>query len=377
MYNYLESIEKLSCSTNLHKGEITDFTREVLIIATKTLNCQSSNIWLFDENQTKLTSLLSYMRSDNSFVNQQILDITQLPIYFKSLKKNKIIISNNTANDPIMAELLKSYLIPNKITSMIDVPLRSEGKMIGVICFEYREVQHDWTIDEQRFTQSLAQLLSLALETEKKREYRIALEKIITQKELLISEVNHRVKNNMAVIISLINSQKQKAKDTHNSELFEEIKNKVYSMSMIQDQLNSNSNIESIDLGTFLESLVANLNSSYGLEKRIEINLEMEKVGIKISIAIPCGLIANEILTNSFKYAFGDQNKFPSLKITLKQTGEFVQLSFHDNGPGFDLKAVNTGMGMELIKDLSEQIDAKMSINIDNGVEVQLQFPIL
>lgn len=376
MHNYLEAIESLSFSPNLHKGEITDFTREVLVIATNTLSCENCSVWLYEQNQTKLKSILAYKRSENNFYNQADLYKSQLPNYFNFLKKNKIIISNNTLEAPLVSELLVSYIMPNKITSMIDVPLRSEGKMIGVICFEFVETQHIWTIDEQRFTQSVAQLLSLAFETEKKREYRIALEKIITQKELLISEVNHRVKNNMAVIISLINSQKQKAKDDFHSALFEEINNKVYSMSMIQDQLNSKSNVECINLSSFLESLVYNLNSSYGLEKNIEINLEMEKVGVKISIAIPCGLIANEILTNSFKYAFGDQNKFPSLKITLKQTGEFVQLSFHDNGPGFDLKAVNTGMGMELIKDLSEQIDADMRINIDHGVDVKLQFPI-
>ncbi|RYM33773.1 GAF domain-containing protein [Brumimicrobium glaciale] len=375
MYNYLKSIEALSNSANIHKGEITDFAKEVLITATKTLDCNRGSVWLFEQDQTKLVSLISYACSDNMFSNQMTLDIAQLPNYFKFLKKNVIIVSNDTMNNPMTSELLDSYIIPNKITSMVDVPLRSEGKMIGVICFEYIEIQHSWTDDEQLFIQSLAQLLSLALETKKKKEYQIALEKIIIQKEVLISEVNHRVKNNMAVIISLINLQKQKTKDIYHSWLFEEINNKVYSMSMIQEQLNANGNVESINLGTFLKNLVNNLNTSYGEDKNIEINLELEKVEVDISKAIPCGLIANEILTNSFKYAFDLRNEFPKLTITLKQKDDNVELIFYDNGPGFDLKTPQAGMGLELIKDLSEQIDAEITVNFEKGVVIKIVLP--
>ena len=122
-------------------------------------------------------SLLAYDKKNNTFSN----DISQvnddLPKYFKFLKKNELNVSNDAISEPINAELLDSYIIPNKITSMIDVPLRSEGEMIGLICFEHTETPHVWTNDEKKFTQSLAQLLSLALETSKKKEYRIELEK--------------------------------------------------------------------------------------------------------------------------------------------------------------------------------------------------------
>ena len=202
------------------------------------------------------------------------------------------------------------------------------------------------------------------------------LERIIGQKEVLIVEVNHRVKNNMSVIIGLINLQKQKTKDAYHSELLEEIKGKVYSMSMIQEQLQDNGNVEIINLGSYLESLVTNLNISYGQEKSIEINLEMEKVRVDVSKATPCGLIANEILTNSFKYAFNDQNQFPKLGISLKQTDNTVELTFSDNGLGFDLNSPQVGTGLELIKDLSEQIGASVSFNVEKGVLVKLLFPI-
>jgi len=376
MQNYLKTIEELSKSPNLHNGEIINFAKEILANSSRTLGCSRCNAWLFKNNQAKLVSLLSYKKVNNLFSNESSLFKNKIPNYFKFLKKNQLIVSNNAKIEPINAELLESYIIPNDITSMIDVPLRSDGKMIGVICFEHVKTHHLWSNDEKKFTQSVAQLLSLALETKKKREYRVELEKIIKQKEVLISEINHRVKNNMAIIISLMNLQQSKMKDVYHSELLEDIKGKVFSMSMIQEQLHSNENVDSISLGKYLEDLVRKLSTSYSKERSVEIDFEMEEIIIDVSKAIPCGLIANEILTNSFKYAFNDENQFPKLVISLKKIGNSAELIFHDNGPGFDLDSSKKGMGLELIKDLSDQIDASTTFSIQKGVLIKLLFPI-
>ncbi len=376
MQNYLETIEILSKSVYLREGEILKLTREILASSSKALSCSRCNAWLFENNQTKLVSLLAYKKENNLFRIEKPSSMDKLPNYFKYLKKNELIVSDNAKTEPVNFELLESYIIPNEITSMIDVPLRSEGEMIGVICFEHVKRQHEWTSDEKKFTQSVAQLLSLALETKKKREYRNELEHIISLKEVLISEIHHRVKNNMAIIISLLNLQKQKMKDPYHAELLEDIKGKVYSMSMIQEHLHSKENLDSIILGTYLEDLVRHVDNSYSQDKRVEIEFDMDEIVIDVSRAIPCGLIANEILTNSFKYAFNEQNQFPKLRISLKRTDNFAELIFHDNGSGFDLNSPRKGMGLELIKDLSEQIDASVSFNVEKGVLIRLLFPI-
>lgn len=319
---------------------------------------------------------MSYSFTNQLFNKESSLSKDILPNYFKFLRKNELIVSDDAKLEPMNAELLEGYIIPNQITSMIDVPLRSEGKMIGAICFEHVQMEHQWTYEEKKFTQSIAQLLSLALETNKKKAYRLKLEKIIIQKEVLISEINHRVKNNMAVILSLLNLQKRKTEDNYHSGLFDEVKDKVYSMSIIQEQLHSSGNIDNINLGGYLENLVANLNNSYGQEKNIEIHLELEKIGIDVSKAIPCGLIANEILTNSFNYAFGNQNLAPKLSILLGKSDSLVELTFKDNGGGFDLDAARDGMGLELINDLAEQIDALITYHVEDGVQIKLLFPL-
>ena len=180
----------------------------------------------------------------------------------------------------------------------------------------------------------------------------------------------------MAIIISLMNLQKQKAKDDYHSELLEDFKVKVYSMSMIQEQLHSKDNFDSINLGEYLEDLIRKLNVSYSQGERVEIDVKMDKMSINVSKAIPFGLIANEILMNSFKYAFCPKNLEPKLSVRLSKNGNLAELSFHDNGDGFDLNAPKNGMGLELIKDLSEQIDASISFEVENGMLIKLVFPI-
>ncbi len=369
---YIETIEELSKSKNLHSGKIVDFTKEILEKSCDTLGCERSNAWLLNREGDILKCIMAYSKDSNSFESIADLNKKELPKYFKHLMRNEIIISNDAQSELVNAELLENYLKANNITSMIDVPLRSEGNMIGVICFEHVRAARKWNNEEKKYTQSLAQLLSLALETKEKNEYRNKLERIIEEKEVLISEVNHRVKNNMAVILSLLNLQKTKAQDEFHSGLFEGIKDKVYSMSMVQELLHASENVNSIDFREYMHNLVMNLNNSYGKEREVSIDLELENVILDVAKAIPCGLIANEVLTNSFKYAFNEKNLFPELTVSLKKDGERIKLIFSDNGGGFDSNKVNDGMGLDLIIGLADQVDGEIQIEISNGVKISL-----
>lgn len=371
---YIEAIEDLSKSENLHFGKIKDFTKEVLKKSCETLGCERSNAWLLNDIGDVLECEMGYSKKLNKFDSSGSLEKKDFPKYFKNLLKNEIIVSNDAKSEPINYELVESYLNYYQITAMIDVPLRSEGKMIGVICFEHVKNSHDWSYEEMKFTQSVSQLLSLALETKKKTEYRNKLEKIIEEKEILISEINHRVKNNMAVIVSLLNLQKKKTLDKYHAELFEGIKDKVFSMALIQEQLHTIENVNEIDFCSYMRELVMHLYNSYGKEKEVSITLNTDKVNLSVSKAIPCGLIANEILTNSFKYAFTLENSTPQLTVSLRIVGEKVELIFEDNGPGFVSTSIKDGMGLDLIKGLAEQIEGNLVISSSKGTNVTLTF---
>lgn len=370
---HLTTIEELAKSHDLHQGDIEAFAKETLYQSTKVLDCERSNIWLFNGDKSTLNCLAVYTKSKDQYSKESSLSADDLPNYFSSLSRNEMIVSKDAKTEEMNQELRESYLVPNKIGGMIDIPIRSEGKMIGLICFEHVGKTHEWSNEEKKFCQSVAQLLSLVIETNQKQEYREKLENIIHQKELLIQEINHRVKNNLAVIMSLLNLQKHNTRDGYHSRLFEEVKDKVYSMSLIQEQLHTSDNIDSIDLDNFLRNLVQNLNHSYGRDKNIDIQLDLNSVPVDVSKAIPCGLISNEVLTNSFKYAF-ENNPNPVLSIRLKKENGRCHLEFSDNGPGFDKETNITGMGMELMCDLSSQIDGKISLNSEKGVQVVLEF---
>ena len=145
LITHLNAIEILSKSSNLHKGEFKDYIKEVLKSSSTALDCNRTNAWLFNENHTVLESILSYNSIDDSFSKEASIKQVDVPNYFNFLKKNEIIISNNASKEEINYELLDTFIIPKQITSMIDVPIRSEGKMIGVVCFEHVNKKVTWT----------------------------------------------------------------------------------------------------------------------------------------------------------------------------------------------------------------------------------------
>jgi len=372
LIKFIEAIEVLSKSKSLRDGDVEQSLKEILKLATEAIGCQRANAWIFNEDMTVLTSLMSYAKAGMVYNVEQALNRKDLPEYFKGLVKNEIIVSEDAVAEELNHELVDIYLNPNKIKSMIDIPIRSEGEMIGVVCFEEVNNYRKWTNEEKKFTQSLAQLISIALETNKKKNYRLKLESLVRQKDVLISEINHRVKNNISVIIGLINLQRHKSKDVYHTNLFNEVKDKVFSMSAVQEQLLLSQEVDKINLGDFLSSLLNNLNRSY--EKEVVVMIEKEEIFIDLTKGIPLGLIANEIITNSYKYAFGDLNDSPQLKVKCYKTDCDICVCFEDNGPGYNLTSENVGMGLGIIKDLCDQIDGKIDFVNNNGASTIITF---
>lgn len=373
-FKFIDTIEVLAKSDYLREGDVDSFLKELLTQSSKTMGCSRVNVWIFDEDQTMLNCLLSYCSSRHAFESGYKLKKADYPNYFSHLTRNEIIVSDRAMEDPISRELVDSYLSPNNIKSMIDVPLRSEGVMIGVVCFDHIGTVREWNDKEQKFAQSVSQLLSLALETKKKREYREALESLVMQKDLLLAEINHRVKNNISIILSLINLQKSKVKDQFHERLIDEIKNKVFSMAAVQEQLHLSKYLDRIDVEEYLHRLVNNLDSSFGGDKKVTIKWDLQAVLVDITKAIPFGLIANEIITNSYKYAFPAKNSTPSLFISCAKINDQIVLKIKDNGPGIS-KSTEQGMGMDIVESLCAQIDGKVDYSYDTGFEAVVSFP--
>ena len=204
------------------------------------------------------------------------------------------------------------------------------------------------------------------------------LQGTLREKEVLLKEIHHRVKNNMQVISSLLELQAQYIDDEATLFLFAESQSRIHSMALIHEQLYQSDNLARIDIQNYVENLVANLFQSFGLcNDSIQINLNIEPIYLNIETAIPCGLIINELVSNSLKYAF-----IPTCQgeITINFL-EIVPTEFHlsiqDNGrgfpPGFDVENTET-LGLRLVKMLAQQLDGEITIDSQCGICYNILF---
>ena len=201
----------------------------------------------------------------------------------------------------------------------------------------------------------------------------------LKEKEVLIREIYHRTKNNMAVICSLLNLQSKHTKDKKVLEIFKETENRIKSMSLVHAKLYQSKDLSNINLKSYIDDLATNLFRAYKIgPNRISLKLNANDVFISIDTAIPCGLVINEIISNSLKYAFPD-NKDGEIKIDIHSPDkEGTELRICDNGIGmpkdFNPKNMKT-LGMQIIFSLIEgQLQGKVDINLKNGVEYLIKF---
>ncbi|MGL5065906.1 MAG: PAS domain S-box protein, partial [Microcoleus sp.] len=200
----------------------------------------------------------------------------------------------------------------------------------------------------------------------------------LREKEILLKEIHHRVKNNMQVISSLLQLQSQYIEDEDMLSLFEESQTRIHSMALIHEQLYQSENLDRIDLQPYVENLVANLSQSFGYYSScICINLNVAPISLNIETAIPCGLIINELASNSLKYAF-TQGREGEISINLHQIGcQDFHLSIKDNGTGFpvgfDVENTET-LGLRLVRMLTRQLDGNLTIDSQCGTCYDIYF---
>ena len=198
-------------------------------------------------------------------------------------------------------------------------------------------------------------------------------------KDLIIKEINHRVKNNMAVISSLLNLQSKTVTDEKVLAVLKESQNRIRSMSLIHEKLYHSQEISKVNFAEYIKQLSVELFNLYNIKTDlIKLTIDIESTLIELDYAIPCGLIINELISNSLKYAFVE-GKPGEINIKFKLTGNEFVLTFSDNGIGFsqkiDFRKTET-MGMQLICTLVEQLEGDIQLLKEKGTVFQITFPI-
>jgi PAS domain S-box-containing protein len=195
-------------------------------------------------------------------------------------------------------------------------------------------------------------------------------EKILSslkEKELLLREIHHRVKNNLQIISTLLTLQSSQAKNSKVDDLYRESQNRIQSISLIHENLYQSDDLAHINFETYAKGLITDLFDSYGVNsKEIQLNLDIESVSMGIETAIPCGLIINELVSNSLKHGFqGSETGQINVKLQKLQDSKY-SLIVSDTGTSFpdDVDLIsNETLGLELIKNLVQQLDAQLKFD--------------
>ncbi len=200
------------------------------------------------------------------------------------------------------------------------------------------------------------------------------LEQLILDKNTLLSETHHRVKNNLAIISGIFDLQLMNHKKSDAAEILRNAKHRIKSMSLIHESLYNYSHVSEIDFRDYVERLIKEIRFTYDPEHKIPVNVKIDAVFFDLSKAIPCGLLINEAITNCYKHAF-DGIQSPRIEISLVKK-ERYRLCIIDNGLGINIQQHknDTSIGITLIEAFCRQIDADFSIEDKNGTHVCLNF---
>jgi two-component sensor histidine kinase len=196
--------------------------------------------------------------------------------------------------------------------------------------------------------------------------------------ELLLKELHHRVKNNLQVIYSLLNLQKRRNDNEDTKALLSSVQNRIHTMSLVHQNLYLTGNFENANMNLYVQTIIQHLQNLYLKDKKkIDIDLSMtQPIHLITEKAVSVGLILNEAISNSFKYAF--KNRIEGLiSIEIKTSPTLFSLSIKDDGPGFEKHADNeNSLGMKLIRVMCDQLKAEYNLQTTNGVSHTIEFKI-
>jgi len=199
----------------------------------------------------------------------------------------------------------------------------------------------------------------------------------LKEKEILFQEIHHRLKNNLAIVSSILELQAGKSNDPDFIRAIKDSQRRIKTTALAHEVLYETDVLGAVDLSNFMEKLSNNVLESFIEENlRIKLKKHIDIQRMDIDHAIPLGLIVNELMTNSFKHAFPEKRN-GEIELNITQKGDAIQFNFSDNGiglpTGFDVESINS-TGMIVIDSLIEQLEGELTIHTDNGTLFSITF---
>ncbi|MEP7107989.1 MAG: histidine kinase dimerization/phosphoacceptor domain -containing protein [Ferruginibacter sp.] len=355
MYKYLPVYERISTNRN-------------------NLNNLSDNyLWWFkaDSALGNYTNAITHYKlykeaSDSLHRASASREINQLQIEYETLKKDQAIASKEsnilllTKQAKLQEEQLRQTRILKNLTFGLVALLLI---IVGLLFNRYRLKQR---------TNKKLEVQQIAI-----GEQNVSLRHLVNEKDWLVKEIHHRVKNNLQTVMGLLGTQAGYLKNEAAVTAITDSQRRIQSMSLIHRKLYQSNNLSAINMPDYIHELIDFLSDSFNTSNQVRFNLDIEPIQLDLEHCIPLGLILNEAITNSFKYAFPG-NAAGIISISFKhESVNYLLLTIMDNGTGlpttFDINKSDS-MGMNLMRGLSKEIGAKFTIRSENGTHVAVSF---
>lgn len=239
---------------------------------------------------------------------------------------------------------------------------------------------HDSAVPIKDELGQISRLVGIAEDVTERKQAEERIKASLEEKEILLKEINHRVKNNLQIVSSLLDLQSRDIQDGQVQEMLKESQARIRAMALIHEKLYQSEDLARIDFGEYLQSLTSELRRSHGLNtQHIELKLDAGHTFLGVDTAIPCGLIVNEMVSNSYKHAF-PSGSGGEISIALRLEDQVYSLVVRDNGVGFpedfDIRRSNT-LGLKLVNALVDQLGGTIELHRNGGAEINITFPVL
>lgn len=325
---------------------------------------------------------------------RELLDETNDIIFLSKIPITTFADFNNSASEQLgyssreMSEMsVDDIIVPDEIEAMNDIinNLIAKKTLKSRQTFETFLKKKDNSTLNVEINMSLVHfsddpyIVMVARDITERKEFENTIKSSLKEKEILLKEIHHRVKNNLQIISSLLTLQEFYVKEDPTAvNVLQESQNRVLSMAMIHEMLYQSKDLSHINFSDYLTSLLSNLFHTYGVDNKINTVIKVDHIYLNVETSVPLGLIISELISNSLKYAFPELKDKNEISVGLHYQNEEFELIINDNGVGLpeniDFRNLESTLGLRLVKSLVNQLDGSIELDRSHGTKFKIIF---
>lgn len=300
-----------------------------------------------------------------------VYQLDRTGIWGEAIRQHKpIMINDFQSPDPLKKGYPEGHV---ELYRFLTIPVITEGTIVAVVGVGNKESDYD-----ERDILQLTLLMDAVWKVVEQKKSSIEITRLLKEKELLLREVHHRVKNNMSIIMSLLSLQSQTGGDPGAMAALNDARTRIQSMMIVYDKLYRSSDFRNVSLREYLTKLIDEIIASYTISTRVAVDKHIDDFPLHASRLFPIGIILNEVLTNAMKYAFNGRTS-GRITVNVSRNDANIEMVVHDDGPGFTENArsgSDPGFGTRLIKMMVGQVEGTIEMENDNGARFRIVIPV-